>query len=92
MVAGKDVVITDVRFPNEADLILGLGGELVRVDRPGVRAGDQHASESQVLSLPATSILRNTGTLEDLAITMGSIAAGVVPGGPSGGSVLGLRG
>lgn len=39
-------VIDDVRFPNEADMIKGLGGRVVRLERDGHGAtGDQHASE-----------------------------------------------
>lgn len=40
------VVITDVRYPNEADAIREAGGILVRIVRPGVDDGDTHASET----------------------------------------------
>lgn len=43
---GKPVVITDVRYPNEADAIREAGGTLVRIVRPGVDDGDTHASET----------------------------------------------
>lgn len=36
--------ITDVRFPNEAERILELGGEVWEIVRPGLEAGE-HASE-----------------------------------------------
>lgn len=39
------VVVTDVRFPNEARLIERLGGVLVRVIRPGVGPVNGHRSE-----------------------------------------------
>lgn len=40
------VVITDVRYPNEADAIREAGGTLVRIVRPGVDDGDTHPSET----------------------------------------------
>lgn len=45
---GKRVVITDVRFEDEADAIIELGGLLVFVDRPGVSTLDGHSSETGV--------------------------------------------
>ena len=45
---GKRVVITDVRFEDEADAIIELGGLLVFVDRPGMDKSDGHASETGV--------------------------------------------
>lgn len=44
--APKPVVITDVRYPNEADAIRDAGGTLVRIVRPGVDDGDTHESET----------------------------------------------
>lgn len=45
LAAGLDVVVDDVRFPNEADLLRGLGGELWRVERPGTVYETEHVSE-----------------------------------------------
>lgn len=36
--AGMNLVIEDVRFPNEADLIRGLGGKMLCITRPGFTA------------------------------------------------------
>jgi len=44
--AGTPVVVTDVRFPNEAEAIDGAGGYLLRVERPGLPEGDLHESET----------------------------------------------
>lgn len=44
---GGNIIITDVRFPNEAELILSLGGFLVRIERPShlrLYRGDGRAS------------------------------------------------
>lgn len=40
-----DVVVTDVRFPNEARLIRGYGGVLVRIERPGYGPVNEHVSD-----------------------------------------------
>lgn len=40
-----DVVVTDVRFPNEARLIRGYGGILVRIERPGFGPVNEHVSD-----------------------------------------------
>ena len=42
---GIDVVVDDVRFPNEARTIRELGGELWLIQRPGVLRTTTHASE-----------------------------------------------
>lgn len=39
-------VITDVRFPDEADQIKAMGGILVRVNRPGMDSSSTHPSET----------------------------------------------
>jgi len=38
-------IITDTRFPNEAQAIKDAGGIVIRVDRPGVKAINDHPSE-----------------------------------------------
>lgn len=40
-----DVVVTDVRFPNEARLIRGYGGVLIRLERPGFGPVNEHVSD-----------------------------------------------
>jgi hypothetical protein len=42
---GKNVVVTDVRFPNEARAIINMGGILVRMRRDGVDTSN-HISET----------------------------------------------
>jgi hypothetical protein len=59
---GENLVISDVRFPNEAQWITSQGGVVVRVlrhDLPDVRP---HASESHVDTLPITTELLNYGS------------------------------
>jgi hypothetical protein len=54
-----DAVITDVRYPNEAARVRGLGIPLVRVERPGLKSTDTHSSETQIRDLPVTGVLLN---------------------------------
>jgi hypothetical protein len=70
----ENVVISDVRFPNEADYIRRCGGVLVRVLRdataaPGAGmapATAAHASEQHSATLPVTHELINNGSLATL--------------------------
>jgi hypothetical protein len=60
-------VITDVRFPNEINLVKELGGISIRVSRPSVNtATDPHSSEIQIETLPVNFDVLNEGSLEDL--------------------------
>lgn len=65
---GGSVVITDVRFPNELDLIEDLGGFHVHIDRPGLVASDPHPSETALEPYYASAIatISNGDTLAAL--------------------------
>lgn len=39
-------IVTDVRFPNEAESIKDRGGVIIRIDRPGVEPVNAHPSET----------------------------------------------
>lgn len=65
--AGQTVVITDVRFPNEAALVRQLGGQLWKIRRPGYEAGGTgHASDTDGSEFAPDHVLVNGGNLEDL--------------------------
>ncbi len=60
---GMDCAITDVRYPNEAKMILARGGELIRIDRPGVTRLD-HPSECALDDWTDWDhVIENDGTL-----------------------------
>ncbi len=64
-------VVTDVRFPNEAEAIVARGGVVLRVNRPGVgpredALGQVHPSETALDDWDFDAVLVNDGTLEDL--------------------------
>jgi len=63
---GRNVVIDDVRFPNEAEMIRKLGGELWLVNRPGVVYEGDHASEGALSEVEPDSLINNSGSLTQL--------------------------
>jgi hypothetical protein len=63
----RDWVITDVRFPDEAQAIRDWGGVLWRVDRPGLVGGDVHASETSMDGYEGwDEVIVNDGTIAEL--------------------------
>lgn len=58
-----NVVVTDVRFQNEVDALRGLGGVIIKIERPG-EPKMSHASE-QVDDISADLVVVNDGSLED---------------------------
>lgn len=61
------VVVDDVRFVNEAELIREMGGEVWLVRRPGTRRQTSHASEGGLDEWPHfTDCIYNGSTLEHL--------------------------
>lgn len=66
-----DVVITDVRFPNEAAMVRQLGGQLWQIRRPGYEAGGTgHASDTDGSEFRPEVVLENFGSLDDLRRTV----------------------
>lgn len=63
-------IITDVRFPNEADAIKRNGGVNIRVIRDIGTTGDiaTHASETALDDYPFDYIIDNSGTIEELTL------------------------
>lgn len=59
-------VVSDARFPNEADAIHEWGGEMIRIERPGV-AKMSHASETALDSYDKYALtVYNYGSVADL--------------------------
>ncbi len=60
-------IITDVRFPNEADIIKQRGGVIIRVNRLGVENYSTHPSETALDNYNFDYIINsNNGNLDDL--------------------------
>lgn len=60
----ENVVLTDVRFPNEADAVRAKGGRIVRVCRPGFGPVNGHGSETAMDGYLFDVVLQNDGTLD----------------------------
>lgn len=75
----ENVVVSDIRFPNEAQWLQARGGVLVRLlrleaDLPAVQP---HASEQHWLTLPATHELLNYGSVATLHEQVDRLVAGL---------------
>lgn len=66
LVPGKRYVITDVRFPNEAQAIKDRGGFVYRIERPGIEPPNLHSSETALADWPFDGIINNSGSVENL--------------------------
>lgn len=61
------VLLTDVRFTNEAKMLADVGGELWRITRPGLVRQSHHRSQHELDNWPVAAEIVNDGTLEQLA-------------------------
>ena len=66
-------IITDVRFPNEAESIKSRGGIIIRVDRPGLKALNNHPSEKSMDDYKFDYRITNSSSLENLMPIVGTI-------------------
>jgi len=70
LATGRGVVMTDVRFDNEAKAVVDAGGEVWRVIRPGWKCLDDgtaaHQSEAGVSEHLIARTIDNSGSLDDL--------------------------
>lgn len=65
------VVLTDVRYENEADSIRGYGGTIVHLKRDGAGltgAQSEHSSERGIQFHDSDILIENNGTLAELAL------------------------
>lgn len=59
-------IITDTRFPNEAEAIKKAGGIIIRIERPGVKPVNPHPSETSLENWKFDHVINNDGSLTDL--------------------------
>ncbi len=72
---GQNIVIGDLRFPNECAAVRSKGGVVIRVNRPSIKLSDAppHASESYINSLDVDFDVLNSGSLEDYYASLKAI-------------------
>ena len=64
--SSNNIVFTDVRFPNEANMIKSMMGEVWRVERPGYEPVNSHPSESAMDGWAFDGLITNDAGLESL--------------------------
>lgn len=64
VVRKESVIISDVRFQNEADLIREFGGQVFEITRNTEKSEDNHISEN--ISIDSDGKICNNGSIEDL--------------------------
>ena len=65
-------VVSDVRFPNEADAIRALGGVIWQVKRPGLQRGTSHISETDGSEFAPDAVINNRHDIRHLqAVVLG---------------------
>ena len=71
----RNVVVDDVRFPNEAELIRSLGGYIIQIDRPNGPTIDHsdHPSEQGLSQITPDAILVNDCDVEHICFMLGFI-------------------
>lgn len=67
---GPGMIISDVRFDNEAAWIRKHGGRIIHVIRPDTKAVEAHASEDGIEMQDTDARLFNNGTLEELQLSV----------------------
>ena len=67
---GPGMVISDVRFDNEAAWIRKHGGRIIHVIRPDTKAVEAHTSEDGIEMQDTDARLFNSGTLEELQLSV----------------------
>lgn len=66
-------IITDTRFPNEAQAIKNAGGIVIRVDRPGYKPINDHPSETGLDNWNFDHKIMNGSDLTSLLFSVGNI-------------------
>lgn len=63
-------IVTDTRFPNEAQAIKDAGGLVIRVDRPGLKPINNHASEIELDNWNFDYKIANVSDIKALTLTV----------------------
>lgn len=66
-------IVTDLRFPNEAQAVKDRGGIVIRVDRPGVGPKNNHTSETALDNWKFDYKIANVSDLTSLMFTVETI-------------------
>ncbi len=75
--SGRGVVIDDMRFPNEFEMVGRLGGRTVKIVRPGASHSSGHPSEGALDDYPFDRTIHNIGSLDQLFDMADMLARGI---------------
>ena len=78
---GVDLVVTDLRYPNEAEAIRARGGIVIRVEREGVGPVNDHPTEHALDDYPFDYTLINNYDIESLQHNLREVVGGWYVGG-----------
>lgn len=62
----KKIVVCDVRFENEAEMIRELDGTIIKITRPSIVTKDDHLSETEIDKIKFDEEIINDGSISDL--------------------------
>jgi dephospho-CoA kinase len=71
--SSKNIVLTDVRFENEAEMVRQFNGKLIQITRTDNNQSDKHVSEN--IHIQTNYMLENNQTVEELYQEMDKIIA-----------------
>lgn len=74
---GPGMIVSDVRYENEAQWVRNMGGKVVHMRREAASSVHLHASENGVEISENDIVLENNGSLEELQSALKDIAFGV---------------
>jgi Deoxynucleotide monophosphate kinase len=77
---GNNVVISDMRFPNELDAVANHSGILWKIRRPGYdveQSGDTHQSEQFLADAYFDAIILNNASIDGLYETVDEVMVGI---------------
>lgn len=61
------IIVSDIRFQNELDIVKELNGFVIKINRPSIVSNDNHESEKHIDNIVGHNILiENDGTIDDL--------------------------
>ena len=60
-----NIVISDIRFPNEAEAVREMGGYLIKIIRNNIEISDKHISEQLIETISFNNSIKNDGTFQE---------------------------
>ena len=61
----KVLIITDIRFPDEFEVLKNMGGTIIKITRPSYSINDNHISEKNISKINGDYHIINEGTLNE---------------------------